>query len=182
MKKQNHLKIPSYSAGCSLNGTKSSLLASTVIARWPCIHLVGRWSLYPDLWCLSCLLGRNWCGRAPQWGIGLAQLTFWRASSLIDSFIFLTLARVLFQTQVVYQAKLFQSKQVLSQVGLIPKRMYTELPLYSRELSSSLWYFLIKSIKGYIQVMRVACTARLEHGYIQGFTEHISGVFAKYNI
>ena len=43
---------------------------------------IGRWV---GLWCLSCLLGRNCCGRAPQWGVRLARLTFWRASSLMDT-------------------------------------------------------------------------------------------------
>jgi hypothetical protein len=36
----------------------------------------------------------------------------------------------LFQTKV-YQAKFFASKQDVYQVGLIPKWMYTEVPLYS---------------------------------------------------
>jgi hypothetical protein len=33
-------------------------------------------------------------------------------------------------TRVVYQAKCFASKQDIYQVGLIPKRSYTEVPLY----------------------------------------------------
>jgi hypothetical protein len=36
--------------------------------------------------------------------------------------------RVVFQTKVVYQAKFFASKQDVYQVGLIPKRTYTEVP------------------------------------------------------
>ena len=46
--------------------------ASTVVARWPCIRLVGSSSPCLGLWCLSCLLGRNYCGWAPQWGVELA--------------------------------------------------------------------------------------------------------------
>jgi hypothetical protein len=38
--------------------------------------------------------------------------------------------RVVFQTKVVYQAKVFASKQDVYRVGLIPKRTYTEVPLY----------------------------------------------------
>ena len=51
-------------------GVVESLLASTVVARWPCIRLVGRSSPRLGPWCLSCLLGRNCCGRAPQWCSG----------------------------------------------------------------------------------------------------------------
>jgi hypothetical protein len=40
--------------------------------------------------------------------------------------------RVVFQTKVVYQAKFFASKQDVYQVGLIPKRTYTEVPLYNK--------------------------------------------------
>jgi hypothetical protein len=39
--------------------------------------------------------------------------------------------RVVFQTNVVYQAKIFASKQDVYQVGRIAKRMYTEVPLYN---------------------------------------------------
>jgi hypothetical protein len=39
--------------------------------------------------------------------------------------------RVVFQTKVVYQAKCLASKQDVNQVGLIPKRTYTEVPLYN---------------------------------------------------
>jgi hypothetical protein len=38
--------------------------------------------------------------------------------------------QVVFQTKVVYQANFFASKQDVYQVGLIPKRTYTEVPLY----------------------------------------------------
>jgi hypothetical protein len=38
--------------------------------------------------------------------------------------------RVIFQTKVIYQAKLFLSKQDIYQVGLIPKQTYTKVPLY----------------------------------------------------
>ena len=38
-------------------------------------------------------------------------------------YVILTLARVVFQTKVVYQAKFFESKQVVYQVGLIPKHV-----------------------------------------------------------
>jgi hypothetical protein len=38
--------------------------------------------------------------------------------------------RVVFQTMVVYQAKFFASKPDVYQVGLIPKRTSTEVPLY----------------------------------------------------
>ena len=43
-----------------------SLPANTVVARWPCISLVGCSNPRPGLWCLSCLMGRSCCGRTPQ--------------------------------------------------------------------------------------------------------------------
>jgi hypothetical protein len=51
--------------------------------------------------------------------------------------------RVVFQTKVVYQAKFFTSKQDVYKVGLTPKRMYTEVPLYF--LHSFLNIIIIKS-------------------------------------
>jgi hypothetical protein len=49
--------------------------------------------------------------------------------------------RVVFQTKVVYQAKFFPSKQDVYQVGLIPKRAYTEVPLYFSSPPTLATYF-----------------------------------------
>ena len=42
----------------------------------------------------------------------------------------LTLVQVVLLTKIVYQAKLFESKQVVYQVVFIPKQTYTEVSLY----------------------------------------------------
>jgi hypothetical protein len=49
--------------------------------------------------------------------------------------------RVVFQTKVVYQAKMFASEEDVYQVGLIPERTYTEVPLYN---VWSAWHFFVR--------------------------------------
>jgi hypothetical protein len=81
--------------------------------------------------------------------------------------------RVVFQTKVVYQAKCFVSKQDVYQVGLIPKRTYTEVPPYYVNIAYNIicvFYGTISLSDVYridLEAIWIICILKLRHCIFQ---------------